>query len=119
MIKSEYASVLPYTTMEGTLVRELLHPARHGNHNASLVEEVLAPFEQSYLHRHEKSDEVYHFTGGRGAMRVGDRVFSVEPGDTVFIPKGTAHQVQNSGDCFLRVLCFAVPACRLEDTIRI
>lgn len=116
MIKSDYASALPFTTPEGTLVRELLHPDKHGGHDASLIEEVVAPFEQSGLHMHEKSDEIYHFTEGRGAMRAGDRVFPVEPRDTVFIPKGMAHQVQNSGDCFLRVLCFAVPALRPGDT---
>jgi mannose-6-phosphate isomerase-like protein (cupin superfamily) len=117
MVKTEYASALPYTTQNGVLIRELMHPDRHGNHDASLVEEVVAPLEQSSLHKHEKSDEIYHFTEGRGAMRVGDRVFPVQPRDTVFIPKGTDHQVQNSGECFLRVLCFSVPAGRHEDTV--
>ncbi len=115
MVKSEYSSAQPFMCQDGTLTRNLMHPDIHGTHNASLVETVVPPLERSALVRHEFSDAIYHFIEGRGSMRIGERVLSVEPRDTVYIPMGQQHQVENSGDCFLRILCFAVPAARDAD----
>lgn len=112
-----YASALPYTAADGSLVRELIHPEIHPGVAASLAEMVVAPFGESALYTHPGSDLTIHFLEGRGSMRVGARVFQTNERDTVYIPAKNAWQVQNSDDCFLRFLCFFSPFHRHSETI--
>lgn len=112
-----YASALPYTAADGSLVRELLHPEIHGALKTSLSEMVVAPFGESALYTHPGSDLTVHFLEGRGSMRVDARIFSAAERDTVYVPSGSSWQVHNSGDCFLRLLCFFSPFHKHSETI--
>ncbi|MFP4475514.1 MAG: cupin domain-containing protein [Desulfatibacillaceae bacterium] len=112
-----YAGVEPYTTRDGTVIRELMHPDVHGNSGASLAEAELAPGLASHAHRHDATEEIYHFTSGAGTMLLGDDTFDVAPGDTVLIPPGTAHGLVNTGSKPMRLLCVCTPAYSHEDTI--
>ncbi len=114
--KVEYAQSLPYVTLDGSLIRELMHPRRHGNQAQSLAEATVAVGAKTRLHRHGKTEELYHFTGGEGAMTLGNNVFAVTQGDTVCIPPGTAHRVQNTGDRPLTILCCCTPPYADDDT---
>jgi mannose-6-phosphate isomerase-like protein (cupin superfamily) len=40
----------------------------------------------------------------------------VGPGDAIAIPPGTAHQITNTGDVTLRLLCCCAPAYEHDDT---
>ena len=39
-MKSAYSSVPPYITKDGSTIRELMHPAVHGNRNQSFAEAI-------------------------------------------------------------------------------
>ena len=93
-----------------------MHPAVHGNVRQSLAEASLPPGCSTLLHRHHASEELYHFVAGTGRMTLGAEDFAVAPGDTVLIPPGTPHCLQNTGDQPLRLLCCCAPAYRHEDT---
>ena len=116
MMKSSYANVAPYVTKDGSEIRELMHPARHGNRAQSLAEAVVAPAKRTALHRHRSTEEIYHITQGQGRMTLGAAVFDVEPGDTVCIPPGTSHCIENTGRKALKILCACAPAYEDEDT---
>jgi mannose-6-phosphate isomerase-like protein (cupin superfamily) len=115
-IRSAYATIEPYVTRDGSLIRELMHPSVHGNRMQSLAEAIVPPGARTLLHRHRLTEETYHFTGGSGRMRLGDRVFDVVAGDTVCIPPGTAHNLENTGGADLRLLCACAPAYAHQDT---
>lgn len=115
-IRSTHARIEPYVTRDGSLVRELMHPAVHGNRAQSLAEAIVPPGACTLLHRHHATEELYHFTAGSGRMRLGDRRFDVGAGDTVCIPPGTAHSLENTGTVDLRLLCACTPAYSHEDT---
>jgi len=106
----------PYLTMDGSTVRELMHPALHGNRAQSLAETRIGTGRRTLLHRHRESEEVYHVVGGRGEMTLGDTRFPIQTGDTVHIPPGTPHCVQNLGQAALRILCCCAPAYSNDDT---
>lgn len=106
----------PYVTKDGSEIRELLHPARDGNRNQSLAEALVLPGAQTHCHRHLLSEEIYHFLEGAGRMRLGTDSFAVGPGDTVLIPPGTPHALDNPGPAPLRLLCCCSPAYSHEDT---
>jgi len=116
IIKSAYADTEPYLTKDGSEIRELMHPARHGNRAQSLAEATVPPAGKTALHRHGAAEELYHITHGRGRMTLGAQSFDVGPGDTICIPPGTPHCIENTGDEVLRILCACAPAYAHDDT---
>jgi mannose-6-phosphate isomerase-like protein (cupin superfamily) len=115
-MKTGYAAAPPYTTKDGSEIRELLHPALHHNRNQSLAEAIVAPGQATALHRHLESEELYHITAGHGHMTLGDESFDVGVGDTVCILPGAPHRIANIGAYPLHILCCCAPAYAHEDT---
>lgn len=116
-MKTRYEDAAPYVTKDGSTIRELMHPAVHGNRAQSLAEAVLAPGRATAPHVHRVSEELYHVTRGTGRMTLGARTFDLAPGDTVCIPPGTPHHVENTGPGELAVLCCCAPAYAHDDTV--
>lgn len=115
-IKIEYDAVDPYTTKDGSVIRELIHPDLHGNKKQSLAEATIPPDFITELHRHAKSEEIYHILSGTGRMVLEMEQFGVAPGDSILIPPGTPHQIQNTGTAPLKILCCCAPAYSHGDT---
>lgn len=113
---SHYREVSPYITRDGSIIRELIHPAHQGPGNQSLAEARLAPGSSTYLHCHRQTEEIYHFTAGHGRMILGEEEFPVVVGDSVRIPPGTPHGLVNDGTEELRLLCCCSPPYSHEDT---
>lgn len=113
---SRYADVEPFTTKDGSTIRELMHPAHHAVRQQSLAQAIVAPGAATLLHRHRVTEEVYHITAGRGLMRLDATTFEVRRGDTVVIAPGTAHSIRNHGRLPLRILCACTPAYAHDDT---
>ena len=111
-----YSEVEPFITKDGSIIRELMHPAVHGNHSQSLAEAVVAPGTATLPHRHHRSEEIYHFTAGSGHMRLGEEEFPVAVGDSVCIPPGVPHALINPGPEELRLLCCSSPPYADDDT---
>lgn len=100
----------------GSVIRELIHPAVHGNRNQSLAEATVMPGQKTALHRHRVTEEIYHVTQGSGLMTLGGETFEVAAGDSICIAPGTPHCVENTGREPLKVLCACSPAYSHEDT---
>ncbi|MFW2439567.1 MAG: cupin domain-containing protein [Arenicellales bacterium] len=114
--KTGIAESTPYMTADGSTIRELMHPAQHGNENQSLAEAIIAVGSITLLHKHHRSEELYHVTQGRGEMTLAEKKFPVEAGDTVCILPGTAHQIRNIGEIDLKILCCCSPPYSHADT---
>lgn len=108
--------VQPYVTKDGSSIRELMHPTVQGNRAQSLAEATIPPGGRTALHLHHRSEELYHVTSGHGVMDLGERRFVINPGDTVAIPPGTPHCLENTGEHPLVLLCACSPAYSHEDT---
>ena len=93
-----------------------MHPSTHGNANQSFAEATVSPGMKTQAHRHCKSEELYHITQGSGRMALGERTFDVEVGDTVLIPPGTPHYIENISDGALKILCCCSPPYSHDDT---
>ena len=111
-----YRDVTPYVTKDGSIIRELMHPAVHGNLAQSLAHAIVPKGKRTLLHRHPNTEELYHVVGGRGRMTLGKDTYPVEPGDTVLIRPGTPHCIEAIGSTPLRILCCCSPAYSHEDT---
>lgn len=110
------ADAEPFVTMDGSIIRELMHPSRHAARHQSLAEATVPPGGATTFHRHHRTEEVYHILRGAGTMRLGGEEFPVGPGDTVCIRPGVAHGIRNAGPEELVLLCACAPAYSHEDT---
>jgi mannose-6-phosphate isomerase-like protein (cupin superfamily) len=117
ILYSRLAELASYTTRDGSEIRELMHPSQQGNRNQSLAEAVVAPGQQTRLHYHRQSEELYHITHGRGRLTLGEETIEVRPGDTICIPPGTPHCILNTGEEALHILCMCAPAYSHDDTV--
>ncbi|MCG6887200.1 MAG: cupin domain-containing protein [Proteobacteria bacterium] len=106
-----------YQTRDGSKIRELMHPAQHGNQQQSLAEAVILVGQKTRVHHHKQSEELYHITHGTGCMTLGEEQFAVQPGDTICIPPGMAHCIENTGSEALHILCMCAPPYSHDDTV--
>ncbi len=116
MKRTRYSDIPAYITKDGSEIRELMHPAVHGNRQQSLAEAIVPIGKNTRLHRHIATEELYHVTSGQGLMRLGDDQLHIGPGDTIAIPPGTSHAVENTGTEPLRILCCCTPPYSHDDT---
>jgi mannose-6-phosphate isomerase-like protein (cupin superfamily) len=116
MMKTAYHEIRPFKTKDGALVRELMHPNRHGPMSQSLAEATLPPGSRTLSHRHGCAEEIYHVTRGEGTVCLGETRFRVCPGDTLHIPPGTPHHIENQGAGPLKILCCCSPPYSHDDT---
>jgi mannose-6-phosphate isomerase-like protein (cupin superfamily) len=115
-MKTTYGALESFVTKDGSEIRELMHPAVHGNRAQSLAEATVPPGGETLLHVHRVTEELYHVTQGVGLMTLGVETFELRTGETVCIPPGTPHRIRNIGDEPLKILCCCSPAYSHEDT---
>jgi mannose-6-phosphate isomerase-like protein (cupin superfamily) len=99
----------PFTTKDGSTIRELHHTEQQ-----SLAEASLEPGRATERHYHSRTEEIYFVLEGEGEMEVDGERRGVAPGDAVLIPAGARHQVR--ADAPLRFLCCCAPPYSHEDT---
>jgi len=113
---TRYSAIEAYLTKDGSLIRELMHPAQHGNCQQSLAEAVIGPGVKTRLHKHVQTEELYHITRGTGLMTLAESQFEVGEGDTIAILPGTPHCIENTGNTELHILCSCSPPYSHADT---
>jgi mannose-6-phosphate isomerase-like protein (cupin superfamily) len=106
---SSIASAEPFTTKDGSTIRELHHTAEQ-----SLAEASLPAGAETQRHHHALTEEIYVVLEGTAMMEVDGSRRSVGPGDAILIPAGARHQI--SAETALRFLCCCVPPYSDEDT---
>ena len=105
-----------YTTRDGSLIRELMHPDATSARNQSLAEATVLPGQTTLEHYHVRSEELYHIVSGNGVMMLDGEQQSVGPGATVLIAPGQRHAITNDGAEPLVLLCCCAPPYSHEDT---
>jgi mannose-6-phosphate isomerase-like protein (cupin superfamily) len=113
------ADAPPFTTKDGSEIRELLAHRNSAIRNQSLAEARLPPGAATAPHYHPLAEEIYYLLDGRGRMQIESEVREVGPGDAIAIPPGQRHQITNIGDQLLRFLCCCAPAYEHEDTVMV
>ena len=88
----------PFITADGSTIRELAGVPSGNSVNQSLAEATVPVGGETYEHFHRAAEEIYHFTGGAGRMRLGGQEADVREGDTVVIAPGVPHEVFNLSD---------------------
>ena len=105
-----YDGLEPFTTKDGSTIREYLHTAAQ-----SLAEATLEPGQSTERHYHRLSEEIYLIVDGEGRLEVDGDAREVRVGDAILIPPGAWHTLV-AGPNGTRLLCCCVPAYSHDDT---
>ncbi len=112
------AELEPYVTKDGSTIREWAGPGYEAAAaNQSVAEATVPPGATTAAHHHRRAEEIYLVTAGRGLLRIGAEERAIEPGDCAVIPPGEVHQLRNTGDGDLVVVCCSSPPYSHEDTV--
>lgn len=68
----------------------------------------MAPGKQFSPHYHEKMDELFIIVSGQAEIKVGMETTGLEATDTIFIPMGAVHVMENTGDCDLEYIAIGI-----------
>jgi mannose-6-phosphate isomerase-like protein (cupin superfamily) len=107
----------PFTTKDGSEIRELVGPAWTPAEKQSLAEATVPVGGATVEHFHRDTEELYYVVEGSALMRLGDAERELAVGDCAVIPAGERHKIRNIGDAPLRILCCCAPAYTHEDTV--
>ena len=119
MIVAARDAATPFTTKDGSIIREILAPAVAPGviEKQSLAEATIAPGQATEAHYHPCTEEIYYILKGVGAMQIETIARTVVPGDAIAIPPGATHRIRNSGTENLVFLCCCAPAYTHDDTV--
>jgi quercetin dioxygenase-like cupin family protein len=106
---SSLATAEPFTTKDGSTIRELHHTALQ-----SLAEASIPAGESTQRHRHELTEEIYLILDGEGEFELDGERRRLQPGDAALIPPGSWHTI--TAIHALRFLCCCAPAYAHDDT---
>jgi mannose-6-phosphate isomerase-like protein (cupin superfamily) len=107
----------PFTTKDGSEIRELLAHRNSAIRNQSLAEARLPVGGSTQEHYHVQTEEIYYITHGTGRMRIDRETREVKAGDAIAILPGQKHKLWNTGAEPLRLLCCCAPAYEHDDTV--
>ena len=100
----------PFTTKDGSTIREYLHTGVQ-----SLAEAALTPGQSTQRHYHRLSEEIYLLVEGGGTMELDGEDREAVADDAILIPAGAWHTL-TAGPQGARLLCCCVPPYRHDDT---
>ncbi len=111
-----YAQMAPFTTLDGSEIREWAGRVSAPAQNQSLAEATIPVGGATAEHYHGVSEELYLVSAGHGRLIIDGEERIIGEGDCALIPPGARHKVLNVGDGPLRIVCACSPAYADEDT---
>jgi mannose-6-phosphate isomerase-like protein (cupin superfamily) len=107
---------VPFTTVDGSTIRELLAHRNSAIRQQSLAEARLASGQATTPHHHKVTEEIYYILSGTALMTLAGESRPVGPGDAIAIPPGLIHTIKNTGGEELVFLCTCAPGYEHTDT---
>jgi mannose-6-phosphate isomerase-like protein (cupin superfamily) len=111
------SQITPFTTLDGSEIREWAGAVSAPAQNQSLAEATIPVGGATTAHYHRTTEELYLVTEGRGLLIIDDEQREIAVGDCALIPPGATHKLHNTGDGPLRIVCACAPAYSDEDTV--
>lgn len=106
----------PFTTRDGSTIREFLNPRNSILRTQSLAEATLPVGGTTTEHLHPIAEEIYYILQGIGRMRIEEEQ-TITAGDAIAIPAGQKHKIWNNGVVPLVFLRCCAPAYADADTV--
>jgi mannose-6-phosphate isomerase-like protein (cupin superfamily) len=114
MIVQALEQQIPFTTKDGSTIRDILDRANAPVEHQSLAEATLPANASTVRHYHKAAEEIYFILEGSGEMEIEGEKRLVHPGDAILISPGSWHTIVALSP--LRLLCCCAPPYAHEDT---
>lgn len=75
----------------------------------SVIQECMPPGTAEQRHYHERAQQVFYILEGRATFEIDGQINTMERGQSVHIPPGTPHRIQNNEITDLRFLVISEP----------
>jgi mannose-6-phosphate isomerase-like protein (cupin superfamily) len=111
-----YAELEPFTSLDGSEIREWAGRVSAPAENQSLAEAILPVGGATIEHYHRASEELYLITAGEGRLVIDGEERDLCAGDCALIPPGARHKLLNTGAVALKILCACSPPYAEDDT---
>jgi mannose-6-phosphate isomerase-like protein (cupin superfamily) len=112
-----YSQTEPFTTLDGSQIREWAGRVSLPARNQSLAEATIPVGGATTEHYHRSTEELYLVSAGSGRLAIDGEEREIAEGDCALIPPGARHKLFNTGAAPLRVICACAPAYTDEDTV--
>jgi mannose-6-phosphate isomerase-like protein (cupin superfamily) len=114
---TSYEQIEPFTTLDGSQIREWAGPVSAPARNQSLAEATIPVGGATIAHYHRVTEELYLVTAGSGRLVIDGEERDVAEGDCAVIPPGATHKLFNTAAEPLRIVCACAPAYSDADTV--
>jgi len=78
----------------------------------SVIEERIPPGAGEVAHYHQRARQLFYVLAGELLIQLGEQPFRLSPGDSLHVPPGDRHRVQNQGEVEARFLVVSAPTTR-------
>lgn len=75
----------------------------------SVIQERMPPGTREFLHYHQESQQVFYILDGQATFILNEEELRLEAGESLSVPAGTAHQIQNLSSADLHFLVISHP----------
>jgi uncharacterized cupin superfamily protein len=97
---------VPVGKIPGRETRDLVNGKTVGAKTISLrITDVLPGAICTPGHIHTECEEVIFILSGKGEIKIGQEVSSMNPGDAIYLPTGVGHIIRNTGKEVMRMAC--------------
>lgn len=109
-MKKSLSDIAEFLAGDHTILKEVFHPKNDPvDLPYSLAYAKIEIGKKSLPHRLVKSEELYYFLEGKGAIHINGEKQTIQKADIVLVPKNANQFVENLGDCDLEFLCIVSP----------
>ncbi len=113
-MKKGYKDNIENLTKENNNFRKVLYTGEE----SQLVLMSLLPGEEIGNEVHPENDQFFRFEAGVGKVVINGLEYEVSDGDAVVVPKGSQHNVINTGETSLKLYTIYSPAHHKDGIIR-
>ena len=113
-MKKGYKDNIEKLTLENTNFRKVLYTGEE----SQLVLMSLLPGEEIGSEVHPDNDQFFRFESGTGKVIINETEYDVSDGDAVIVPKGSQHNVINTGGSHLKLYTIYCPAHHKDGVMR-
>jgi uncharacterized cupin superfamily protein len=97
---------VPVGKIPGRETRDLVNGKTVGAKTISLrITDVLPGEVCNPGHIHTECEEVIFILSGKGEIKIGQEISSMNPGDAIYLPTGIGHIIRNTGKEVMRMAC--------------
>lgn len=99
------------------VLKVIVSPELGGSEDLTVLLSIIRPNNTTGMHTHD-STEIMYVVNGRGIAIVGDEKREIKTDIVLIAPRGVPHEVKNTGDETLKIVCFYVPALKPEGNYK-